>query len=89
MAKFGLDDTLLGRLSASKTSDKDAIKAFGQQLRTQGVAPIPYEDPTAQVLAARDRQRRLTRRAAGRDSTIRTGTAGAPYVGAPPSLLGA
>jgi hypothetical protein len=89
MAKFGLDDTLFARLNASKQSDKDAIKAFGRQLRTQGVTPIPYEDPTAAALAARDRQRRLTRKAAGRDSTIRTSPAGAPYVGTPPSLLGA
>jgi hypothetical protein len=76
-------------LGAQKPSDGDVIKGFGRQLRTQGVAPIPYEDPTAEALAARDRQRRLTRRAAGRDSTIRTSPAGAPYVGTPPSLLGA
>ena len=89
MATFGLRDALFVSLSAGKQRDKDTIKAFGDQLRTRGMTQIPYQDPTAEALAARDRQRRLTYRAAGRDSTVRTGMAGAPYVGTPPSLLGA
>lgn len=53
------------------------------------VAPaLPFQDSTAAANASRDRERRLARRAAGRDSTVRTGSLGAPYSAQAKSLLG-
>jgi hypothetical protein len=49
-------------------------------------APSPQVDDQAYV--QRDRIRRMAKRAQGRDSTIRTGSTGAPYTGAPARLLG-
>ncbi len=49
-------------------------------------APSPVND--APAYQARDRVRRMARKAQGQPSTIRTGATGAPYTGAPAKLLG-
>ena len=52
------------------------------------IDPIPTPDD-AGANVARDRMRRLAKKASGRDSTIRTSPQGAaPYSAAPKSLLG-
>lgn len=42
----------------------------------------------ASAYEARDRIRRIAKRAQGIDSTVRTSSAGAPYTGQPTALLG-
>ena len=49
-------------------------------------APSPIVDD--QAYAARDRVRRIAKKAQGLQSTIHTSSTGAPYTGAPASLLG-
>lgn len=49
-------------------------------------APSPIND--AEAYTQRDRVRRVAKKAQGVSSTIRTGGTGAPYTGAPATLLG-
>lgn len=49
-------------------------------------APSPIND--APAYEARDRIRRIAKKAQGVSSTVRTSSAGAPYTGQPVSLLG-
>lgn len=56
--------------------------------KPEKIEPIPTPNIDASANVERDRARRLARKAAGRDSTIRTSSQGAPYSGAPKSLLG-
>lgn len=57
-----------------------------------GAAAAPIEAPSPivddQGLLARNRVRRIAKRAQGQQSTIRTGSTGAPYTGTPKTLLG-
>lgn len=78
-------------------SDKDSAKldlggqlfgAHDRNYRPKEVEPIPQIDMGSESNIERDRMRRTARRAAGRDSTIRTSSQGAPYSSAPKSLLG-
>lgn len=62
--------------------------AHDRLYKPKDVTPPPRADVDQSGLIERDRQRRLARRAAGRDSTVRTGPGGAPYDGAPKTLLG-
>lgn len=49
-------------------------------------APSPVTDDMG--IIARNRMRRVAKKAQGAASTIRTGATGAPYTGAPSKLLG-
>lgn len=49
---------------------------------------IPYHDPMADAVGARDRQRRLAMRAQGMASTIRAGSLATPVSSSPAKLLG-
>lgn len=53
------------------------------------IAAAPSPSTDAPAYEARDRIRRMAKRAQGIDSTVRTSSAGAPYTGQPASLLGA
>jgi hypothetical protein len=63
--------------------------AYNSDYKPEDVTPPPSPiDATTDAFTARDRVRRTARRALGRDSTIRTSPTGAPYTGAPATLLG-
>ena len=86
---------LLGRKEGGKLDLAGQLAGvYDGDYKPANVSAIPTGDGTgtsadAAALIARDRERRLARRAAGLDSTIRTSPAGAAlYSAQPKTLLG-
>jgi hypothetical protein len=66
-----------------------ATGAHDHLYKPANVQPIPTSDTDSAALVERDRMRRVAKRAAGLDSTIRTSPAGATlYNPQPKALLG-
>lgn len=64
------------------------LGAYDEQYKPEDIAPAPSTINDASAYTQRDRVRRIARKAQGQGSTIRTGGTGAPYTGAPSTLLG-
>lgn len=80
---------LMGRkASASVNLAGQLAGSYDDLYKPAKVEAIPSPSNDTNAYAARDNTRRLARRAAGRDSTVRTGPGGAPYSAAPKTLLG-
>ena len=56
--------------------------------KPEDIAAAPSPENSADAYTQRDRIRRVAKKAMGQQSTIRTGGTGAPYTGAPATLLG-
>lgn len=64
------------------------LGAYDDQYKPADIAAPPSPVNDAGAYAARDNIRRRAVKAHGQASTIRTGATGAPYSGAPATLLG-
>lgn len=76
--------------SASMDLGGQLLGAHDDLYKPAKVEPIPQTDTTNDAMAASDRARRLARKAAGLQSTIRTSPSGAAalYSSQPKALLG-
>ena len=80
---------ILGKkVSAGMDLAGQALGAYDANYQPTDVAAPPSPVNDAPAYTARDRIRRMAKRASGQQSTIRTGGPGAPYTGAPATLLG-
>jgi len=81
---------ILGKkVSAGMDLGGQALGAYDANYQPTDIpaAPSPVTSD-APAYEARDRIRRIAKRAQGVGSTVRTSSAGAPYTGQPASLLG-
>jgi hypothetical protein len=83
------NELLFGKKTArSMDLGGQVFGAYNSDYKPDEVATAPSPIVDADAYAARDRTRRMAKRALGRDSTIRTSPTGAPYTGEPARLLG-
>jgi hypothetical protein len=76
------------RASANMDLGGQVVGAHDKYYQPEDVAPAPSPQVDDQAYVQRDRIRRMAKRAQGQPSTVRTGSTGAPYTGAPAKLLG-
>jgi len=76
------------KASAGMDLGGQAFGAYDKNYQPSDIAAAPSPVNDAGAYVARDNIRRRAARAQGLNSTIRTSATGAPYTGAPATLLG-
>jgi len=76
------------KASASMDFGGQALGVHDDRYQPEDIAAAPSPQVDDQAYVQRDRIRRMAKKAQGRDSTVRTGSTGAPYTGQPAKLLG-